>query len=140
MHKPNTMNKLFIILLSCLCISSCKQPSAQKALNAALKFEQQSHNFGVLDYEMPGSIAFNYKNTGATPLIITRVEASCGCTVPVWDKKPLKPGKSGSITVTYDSKYPGVFRKNIVVFYNGSNSPDTLVVSGEVNYQEIVAR
>ena len=69
------MNKLLLILLSCLYISSCKQPSAQTASNAALKFEQLSHNFGVLDYEVPGNFAFNYENTGASPLIINKVEA-----------------------------------------------------------------
>lgn len=134
--KPRTMNILLFVMLSLLgglTLNSCKQPTAGTALNAALKFEQLSHNFGVLDYEVPGSFAFNYLNTSASPPIIHLVEASCGWTVPVWDKKPLKPGKNSSIQVSYDSKSPGYFRKDIVVFYNGPNSPDTLVVSGEVN-------
>jgi hypothetical protein len=134
--KPITMNKLLLIVLLGLFVSSCQQPSVQTASNAVLKFEQQNHNFGVLDYEVPGSYAFNFENTGNSPLIIHNVKASCGCTEPVWDKKPIKPGKSGSITVTYDSKSTGRFLKDIVVFYNGPNSPDTLVVSGEVAYCE----
>jgi regulatory protein YycI of two-component signal transduction system YycFG len=57
--KPITMNKLLLIVLLGLFVSSCQQPSVLTASNAVLKFEQQNHNFVLLDYEVPGSVAFN---------------------------------------------------------------------------------
>ncbi|MDR0605025.1 MAG: DUF1573 domain-containing protein, partial [Bacteroidales bacterium] len=42
---------------------------------------------------------FRLKNTGTQPLIIQMVNASCGCTVPEWEKQPIAAGKSTEIKV-----------------------------------------
>ena len=42
---------------------------------------------------------FVLKNTGDVPLLIKDISASCGCTVPEWDKKPIKPGETTEIKV-----------------------------------------
>ena len=65
-----------------------------------------------------------------------QVETSCGCGVPKWTRKPIKPNKSGEIEVTYDAKYPGKFHKTITVFANTDDSPVQLTISGEVEYDK----
>jgi hypothetical protein len=37
---------------------------------------------------------FTLKNTGAQPLVIQMIDASCGCTVPEWDKQSIAAGKN----------------------------------------------
>lgn len=74
---------------------------------------------------------FTLTNTGDEPLRIYNVETSCGCTNASWDKKPVKPGKTCEVSITYQEKYPGRFYKTITVFAN-SNNPIELHIEGEV--------
>ncbi|MFV0420303.1 MAG: DUF1573 domain-containing protein [Dysgonomonas sp.] len=61
---------------------------------------------------------FILKNTGDTPLLIKDISASCGCTVPEWDKKPIKPGDKTEIKVKVTPDTSGHFRKTVTVFCN----------------------
>jgi hypothetical protein len=45
---------------------------------------------------------FTFKNTGATPVGITNIRASCGCLAPVPDRETCAPGETGSITIKFD--------------------------------------
>ena len=36
------------------------------------------------------------------PLVLSRLQAGCGCTTPVADKTVLQPGESGTITVKFN--------------------------------------
>lgn len=126
------MKYLFYIFLSVLL--GCQSNTGR--IDATASFAEKEYNFGVLDYKKPVQHRLTVKNIGKSPLIINNVETSCGCTVPDWSKEPIKPGKGGEIIITYDSDFPGIFRKTITVFYNGSESPDTLIIKGEVKYPE----
>ncbi len=118
------------IFLLLLILSACQSNTGK--MDAKASFAETEYDFGVLAYKKPAQHRFAVKKSGASPLIISNVETSCGCTVPEWTKKPIKPGKEGEINITYESDFPGVFRKTITVFYNGTNSPDTLLIKGEV--------
>lgn len=125
-------------LLILLILSAC-QPNTEK-MDAKASFPETEFDFGMLAYKKPVQHRFVLKNAGATPLIISNVETSCGCTVPEWTKKPIKPNKNGEINITYESDSPGTFRKTITIFYNGVDSPDTLLIKGEVYYSETTAK
>ena len=77
---------------------------------------------------------FEFVNTGKTPLILSAVEPSCGCTVPRnWPKKPIKPGETGKIEVTFDSKNRiGTINKTITVIANTNPASTILKLYGEV--------
>jgi hypothetical protein len=94
-----------------------------------------SHDYGSIVYGANGKVDFNFTNKGAKPLVITDVKSSCGCTVPSWTKDPVAPGKTGTITIEYNTTLPGVFNKTVVVYSNASNSPVRLEVRGKVNTQ-----
>jgi hypothetical protein len=126
---------LMVVVLSCTFFNN--------NVNATLKttqvhVENKSINTGKLKQNVPKVVVFKFENSGANSLLIQNVETSCGCTVPEWTKKPIKPGKSGEIKVTYDAKYPGNFHKTITVFANVENSPLQLSISGEVAYDETI--
>jgi hypothetical protein len=101
---------------------------------ADIKFEKMEHPFGKIKQEAgPAVCSFNFANTGKVPLILSSVNASCGCTTPEWSKEPVLPGKTGFIKVSYDSKtHPGSFSKTITVVANVPNSTRVLTITGDV--------
>ena len=104
--------------------------------DASISFAEEQHDFGTIPYKKEATHLFEFTNPGKTPLIISDVKTSCGCTVPEWTKKPVKPGAGGEIKIKYDAAFPGVFHKTVEVFYNGPASPDSLEIKGEVEYPE----
>ena len=102
--------------------------------NAEIKFEVTEIDFGELQFKSDAKASFSFTNPGSTPLTIQHVKTSCGCTVPHWPTKPIKPGKSGEIKINYDTSQPGMFQKTITVFFNGKNSPETLIIKGRIDY------
>ena len=125
-----------IIQFLIIALSSCANLPGGELKPTALKCELTHINMGQLPAQMPKDTTFFITNTGDSPLLIQNVETSCGCTTPKWTKEPIKSGKSGEITVTYDAKYPGRFHKTISVFANVPNSPIELSIAGEVAYEE----
>lgn len=109
-------------------------PIAVMAQKPAINFEVKTYDFGKIN-EGDGKVSFtfNFTNSGKTPLVINRVQASCGCTTPEWTKAPIEPGKKGSVTATYNPEgRPGIFTKSITVFSNSSEETVTLIIKGEV--------
>jgi hypothetical protein len=101
---------------------------------AVISFDEKAHDFGKVKEE-DGKITyvFDFVNKGKGPLVVNRVQASCGCTTPVWTKEPIEPGKKGTITVTYNpAGRPGAFTKNITVYSNATDEQSTLTIHGEV--------
>ena len=97
-----------------------------------IEFENGEFYFGDLELNGDGICSFSFTNTGKAPLVISRVETLCGCTVPKWPEKPIKPGKGGEIKIAYDTSHPGVFHRWITVHYNGQESPEILSIAGNV--------
>ncbi|MEG1544157.1 MAG: DUF1573 domain-containing protein [Tannerellaceae bacterium] len=106
--------------------------SAQK--KAVISTETATHDFGAIK-EADGKVSYTFKmtNDGDMPLVITRVIASCGCTMPVWTKEPIAPGQKGDLTITFDPKgRPGPFSKTISVYSNGKTGSFILSIRGDV--------
>ena len=104
------------------------------AESPVIKFEQTTYDFGkIKETDGKATYIFKFKNTGDAPLVISRVNASCGCTTPEWTKEPIAVGKSGSVTVTYNPQNrPGPFQKSITVFSNIAGGTSSLTIKGEV--------
>ena len=70
-------------------------------LHAELKWQDTTlelhPNFG--DQEAVGH--FKYQNIGKTPIKLTSVKTSCGCTVAQSQKDEVAPGEKGEITATF---------------------------------------
>jgi hypothetical protein len=104
------------------------------AQKAAIKFDQESHNFGTVAEEV-GSVScdFTFTNTGTAPLVITNVKTSCGCTASSWTKEPVAPGATGVIKATYSTNgRPGAFTKSITVTSNAESGDKVLYIRGTV--------
>ena len=104
---------------------------AQKAM---ITGEKSVHNFGEIK-EADGKVSHTFvvKNEGTTPLVISNVTATCGCTTPEWTKEPIQAGKTGEVTVTFDPKNRlGNFMKTIRLYGNGMKNGFLLTIRGKV--------
>lgn len=96
-------------------------------------FLKTTHDFGRIEEGKDPTYAFRFTNLGDSTVTITGVHAICGCTIPRYSKKPVRPGKSGKILVTYHSEgRPGSFRKSIIVSTNGNPPTVKLIINGMV--------
>ena len=124
------MKRIIFIFMAILLATGLA--SAQK--KAVISAEETSFDFGTIK-EANGNVShtFQIKNTGDSPLVLTRVIASCGCTTPEWTKEPIEPGTTGDVTITYNpKKRPGPFVKTISVYSNGKTGSFILTIRGEV--------
>jgi len=84
-------------------------------------------------YNGNGECEFRFTNTGDAPLLIQKPKSSCGCTVPSWPDKPILPGESDVIKVTYRTNRAGNFNKKVTVTSNAlKNSIVELRIKGRV--------
>ncbi|SEN38810.1 Protein of unknown function [bacterium A37T11] len=104
----------------------------QTQSNAEFKFENETHDFGKIPQGKPVTFEFKFANVGTEPIIISKVESTCGCTVPKYTQAPIKPGDSGSINVTYNASAVSHFSKSVRVFSNTKTPVKSLYIKGEV--------
>ena len=124
------MNKIMMVTM--LLFAVITGAFAQK--QAQIAFDKTTWNFGTFAESQIQTCTFTFKNTGDAPLIINQAVASCGCTVPTYTKKPIAPGESGTLKVTYNGKgkFEGHFKKSITVRTNGTPEVVRLYVEGDM--------
>ncbi len=89
------------------------------------EFNDLVHDFGEVAEGPKAVHVFKFKNTGNEPLIIQNASASCGCTVPIWPKQPILPGKEGELKVEYSTQgRVGPINKDIYILSNAVNNPE----------------
>ena len=76
---------------------------------------------------------FRLTNTGSNPLTIMRVETSCGCTVPEWEKQPVAAGKTTEIKVKITPEKQEFFHKTVTVHCNTEKGRIVLYIKGSVD-------
>lgn len=100
---------------------------------ADFKFETEEHNFGKITQGESVTYEFKFTNTGSEPLIISKAEGSCGCTVPIWPKEPVMKGQQSTIKVTFNSAGKmGVQDKTVTLTSNAKQNPVVLHMKGTV--------
>jgi hypothetical protein len=130
MKKIGTISAVFLLALA---LVSCNQEEGKRAKgDAIITFAKTEYEYGEIPFKGDGDCKFTFRNTGKTPLVLTHVKSTCGCTIPEWPSEPIKAGKEGSIRVTYETNRVGTFRKSIYVYSNASNGVQRLYISGRV--------
>lgn len=100
--------------------------------DAAFSWEKTEHDFGIIKKDVPVSHKFTFINNGNAPLVITSVEASCGCTVTDYSMDPIAPGGTGYVKATYNAAKAGVFSKTVSVNANAADGAVRLGIKGIV--------
>jgi hypothetical protein len=121
---------LLFLLVSCGGQESSVSPDLVNNPNSAeagvktdglpkMEFVTTEHDFGKITEGVRVSFKFKFKNTGTSPLIISQVKTSCGCTASKFPKTPINPGEENYIELTFDSSHrPGFNRKTATVLAN----------------------
>jgi len=107
-----------------------KEQSTDSTL--VIQFASLVHDYGTIVQGSDGGCEFIFENKGKTPLVLSNVRASCGCTVPTWPREPILPGKTGVIKVMYNTNSIGNFNKSITVDSNAKNASVILQIKGNV--------
>ena len=122
---------LIFILLFTIPYSSAK-------VGPEISFESLSFDLGTI-HEAKGEVEckFKYTNTGDMPLCIASVSTACNCTKASFNARPISPGKSDIIHITFSPKdMSGEFMRSIQVWTNIKNGNKkkkiTLQISGVV--------
>jgi hypothetical protein len=112
--------------------------NAAKPKGAQISFDHTRFDFGPINENIKfASHKFGFTNTGNAPLVLNKVETSCGCTTPEWSTDTVKPGEQGYVTARYETTNRlGTFTKSITVYSNSIESPMVFLdISGDV-YRE----
>jgi len=120
---------LISVIFSLAITSGC----TGKSNKAVISFTEYEHDFGKVEAGEKIGCFFTYTNSGNGSLVINSVSTSCGCTVPKYDKKPLAPGKSGTLEVIFNTAgYSGMQSKTITIQSNASTPVVIVKIMAEV--------
>jgi hypothetical protein len=142
---------LFAFLLATNLIISCADGKASTKVNkqnldtaktrdaeikqevASISFDKKEYDFGTVNEGEIVETVFKVTNSGTTDLVITNATGSCGCTVPVWPKAPIKPGETGDIAVKFNtSGKPNRQMKTVTLTANTESGREVLTLRGSV--------
>jgi hypothetical protein len=123
-----------------LSVSDIKNPltadgmdEQQKASLPDFQFEALSYDFGKVIQGEVLSYTFHFKNVGKSSLLISSIEASCGCTTSIPPKAPIRPGEKGEISISFDSRHKnGEVISYLVVTANTYPAQTVLTVNANV--------
>jgi len=96
------------------------------------KFNSESVDLGKPKVGNPVTATFTFTNTSSEDLVIETVTPGCGCTKSDYTKEPVKPGKTGTITATYNAAAVGNFTKKVYVKFLGVDQQQELTIMGVV--------
>lgn len=96
----------------------------------AMRFDATRIETGDMAEETaPRTYTYRWRNAGDRPLVITRIETTCGCAKAGYDKHPVRAGERGEVKVTYHPKgHPGDFRRKIFVYTQLSDKQPTAIL------------
>ena len=99
-----------------------------------MSFTYTHVDFGRIVQGAKVDSVYLFENTGGSPLVISDVRGSCGCTVGKdWPKQPVGPGERARITVSFDSEgRSGRQDKTVTVVANTTPPSHVLTLTAEV--------
>ena len=128
------MKRILFLLISLLCMTGVWAQQQESAFLKTFEYDKRIHDFGTIE-EAKGKVkhTFTFTNNSQKNLIISDVNAWCGCTTAEFTKSMIKPGQKATVTVTYDPSYrPGKFSKEVVVMLNNGKYYTRIWVKGNV--------
>lgn len=92
-----------------------------KGQEPLMTFDHDTWDFGNMTEGEVVEHDFSFKNTGGKPLLISDVQATCGCTIPEWPREPIRPGQEGIIKIRFNSAGKSEnIDKHVTIFSNAN--------------------
>lgn len=126
---------ILAVLVCCMGVVLAQTNGQAKATitGPEIEFDKSTLDFGTLNIGDVKVGTFTFTNVGKKPLILENVISNCDCTVLDWSRKPVLPGKKGTITATYTAKNSGMINKWVTVMSNAETDRVILKLRGKVN-------
>ncbi len=106
------------LLLASGALAQAKKPRAV--------FKETAYNFGKVKQGDVVNHEFVFKNEGNVPLVIDRVETTCGCTAALVSDQKILPGKEGRIKTTFDTRgYSGKMTRYVYLISSNAERDRT---------------
>jgi hypothetical protein len=103
--------------------SAKSQAMTDTARFTSIQWLDSARDYGKIPEGQKLDVAFRFRNTGTTPLVIGRVQPSCGCTIAEQPREPIAPGAEGQIRASFNSEgRAGVNHKTLLVTANTKGS------------------
>lgn len=104
---------------------------------AEFSFDKKVYKFDSVEEGDQLEHTFEFTNTGEAPLIITDYKVECTCTKAIYSNKPIMPGESSNIKVTFDTegKIGWQYRK-IILYANTKKTPTSIEIRVKVLTKE----
>jgi hypothetical protein len=113
---------------------------AQTKSDELAKIKVETIEMGKIPQGTPAPAVFTVTNIGTKDLIIESASPTCGCTIGDYTKTPIAPGKTGTITATYNAGGIGAFEKHMNVKFAGAEDQKSITIKGEVLSTEDYAK
>ncbi len=125
---------LFVLFVGSQTFAQRRSKTVPDAVHGAeLTLAESSYNFGDVPRKGGDLVReFPFTNTGDAPLVVMRIETSCSCIKASFSKRPIPPGASGSIRITYEPHkgQAGNFSKMVLIYSNSSSGRKSICVQG----------
>ena len=128
------MKNLAFIIVSVLLFGGCNsKPSAapqEQPMKTVLQIDTLDYWLGDVS-KSQGSVSHDFivYNKGNNNLVISKVGGGCHCMSAVFPKKPIAPGDSSVVTVTYDLSDPiGYVSRSTFIYSNSAPNPISLIL------------
>ncbi len=88
-----------------------------------VSFSELSYDFGTIATDAgPVVHSFTITNNGSGAVAILSARASCGCTEPSYQRRPIMPGESAQVTLTFMPEgQRGEIDKNVTLRLKAAN-------------------
>ena len=114
------MKKLLSLLILVSSISLAQEANVP---GPVITFEESEFNFQDIHQGDKVEHIFNFENTGDSPLIITNIQTTCGCTATDWEREPILPGSKSSIKVSFNSAGKMGRQNKVITIISNSVAP-----------------
>jgi Protein of unknown function (DUF1573) len=103
-----------------------------KTVADVAKFTSETIDLGKIKQGVPVTATFVVTNVSKEPLIIEQANPTCGCTIGDYTKSPIMPGKTGTITATFNAAAVGHVDKHMSVKFAGVDEVKSITFTGDV--------
>ena len=114
-------------------------PQAQAKSGPAITFDATEHNFGEITQGDVVEHTFTFTNTGTQPVVIDRVDVTCGCTSPAWTKEAVMPGKTGIVKAKYNSAGRMGQQKKAITIHSNTGEPTYVYIVANIKEKSATA-
>ena len=88
-----------------------------------LTLVESTFDFGDITQGDQVKHTFAITNSGTTPLVLTNVLTTCGCTAPSYTTDPIMPNQKGEIEIAFDSRGKAGIQNKIITIISNAITP-----------------